>query len=472
MVQFTLPVGASTTRTAEVADMVQKYFLEAEAANTNTIFTLAGFRFGGSGQNGGSAFVSLKSWDDRPGTYNRADVIVERAMKTFADPTSPYFVRDARVIVMNPPPIQGLGQTDGFEMQVQADASTSRADLMRVRDKIVEVAARDDKISSIRVENAEENPQLRVIYDEEKAFALGLSLSDIDKTLSSAWSGVYINDFIDRARVKRVYMQGDMEFRSKPDDLYKWTVRNSAGKMTPFSAFATTKWEYGADSLTRYNGLASYELQGSAAFGVSSGQAMDEMDRIALENSEGTVHSWSGLSFQERIAGGQSIQLYLISILIIFLCLAALYESWTIPFSVLMVVPLGIFGAIVAVWLRGLENDVYFQVALLTTVGLSSKNAILIVEFVEFAHKQGKPLIAAAIEGASLRLRPILMTSLAFVAGVLPLAMSTGAGANSRISIGTGVVGGTITATVLAIFFVPLFYVIVKRIFDRNARLV
>ncbi|MDR3346798.1 MAG: efflux RND transporter permease subunit, partial [Campylobacteraceae bacterium] len=443
MVQFTLPAGASTTRTVEVADKVQEYFLTQEANNTNAIFTTSGFRFGGSGQNGGMAFLSLKSWDKRKGAENKADAIVARAAKVFSDKNSPYFIRDAKVIAMNLPAIQGLGQTDGFEMQIQADASTSREELMRVRDIIVQEAENHPKISSVRIENSEENPQLRVIYDEEKAFALGLSLGDIDKTLSAAWSGVYVNDFIDRARVKRVYMQGDMQYRSKPEDLNYWNVRNKDGTMTPFSVFADTKWEYGADSLTRYNGLASYQLQGAAVFGVSSGVAMDEMDKIALKNSQGTVHSWSGLSFQERLAGGQSTALYTISVLIIFLCLAALYESWTIPFSVLMVVPLGILGMVTAVYFRGLENDVYFQVALLTTVGLSSKNAILIVEFVENAYKKGKPLLAAAVEGATLRLRPILMTSLAFVAGVLPLAMSTGAGANSRISIGTGVVGGT-----------------------------
>ncbi|MDR1461378.1 MAG: efflux RND transporter permease subunit [Campylobacteraceae bacterium] len=470
MVQFTLPIGASTTRTAEVADMVKDYFMTQEANNTNAVFTISGFRFGGSGQNGGTAFISLKGWDERKGDFNKAEVIVERASKTFADSSSKYFIRDAKVIAMNPPVIQGLGQTDGFEMQIQADASVSRDELRVVRDAIIQEAETNNKISSIRAENAEENPQLRILYDEEKAFASGLTLSDIDKTLNAAWSGVYINDFIDRARVKRVYMQGDMQFRSKPEDLFLWSVRNKDGKMTPFSVFADTKWEFGSDSLTRYNGLASYELQGAAAFGVSSGAAMDEMDKIALENSKGTVHSWSGLSFQERLAGGQSFMLYTISVLIVFLCLAALYESWSIPFSVLMVIPLGIIGTISAAYFRGLNNDVYFQVALLTTIGLASKNAILIVEFVENAYKQGKPLFEAAIEGASLRLRPILMTSLAFVAGVLPLAVSTGAGANSRTSIGTGIVGGTLSATVLAIFFVPLFYVIIKTLTPKQSK--
>ncbi|MDR1008180.1 MAG: efflux RND transporter permease subunit [Campylobacteraceae bacterium] len=470
MVQFTLPIGASSTRTAEVADKVKDYFMMQEANNTNAVFTIAGFRFGGSGQNGGMAFVSLKGWDERKGDYNRADVIAERVSKTFADSSSEYFIRDAKVIAMNPPVIQGLGQTDGFEMQIQADASVSRDELRVVRDAIMQEAETNSKISSIRAENAEENPQLRVLYDEGKAFASGLTLNDIDKTLSAAWSGVYINDFIDRARVKRVYMQGDMQFRSKPEDLYLWSVRNKDGKMTPFSVFSDTKWEFGSDSLTRYNGLASYELQGAAAFGTSSGAAMDEMDKIALENSRGTVHSWSGLSFQERLAGGQSFQLYSISVLIVFLCLAALYESWSIPFSVLMVIPLGIIGTVSAAYFRGLDNDVYFQVALLTTIGLASKNAILIVEFVENAYSKGKPLFAAAIEGASLRLRPILMTSLAFIAGVLPLAVSAGAGANSRTSIGTGIVGGTLSATALAIFFVPLFYVIIKSIAPKKAK--
>ena len=466
MVQYTLPVGAITSRTVEVAEKIKEYFLTQESNNINSIFTISGYSSNSSGQNVGTAYVSLKSWDLRPDISSRSDMIGQRAAKTFADPASPYFIRDARVISMNPPVIQGLGSTDGFEFQLQADALTSRTTLAEVKDKILLEAGQNSKINSIRSDGTDNTPQLKIEYDIPKALALGLSMSNIDYTLSAAWGGIYVNDFIDRSRVKRVYIQGDAPFRSKPEDLYTWKVRNSNGTMTSFSEFATTKWDYGQEELTRYNGFASYQIHGSAANGTSSGVAMDEMDKLADKLSNGTMHSWSGLSYQERLSSGQSGLLYAISILIIFLCLAALYESWSVPFSILMVVPLGVIGAVIAVYFRGLDNDVYFQVALLTTIGLAAKNAILIVEFVDTAYKNGKPLLEAAIEGATLRLRPIIMTSLAFVAGIMPLAISTGAGANSRISIGTGIVGGTLTATIFAIFFVPLFFVLIKKVFS------
>lgn len=466
MVQYTLPVGSITSRTVEVAEKIKEYFLIEEAHNINNIFTISGFSSNSSGQNIGTAYISLKSWDLRPNTNNRSDNIGQRAAKTFADHKSPYFIRDARVISMNPPVVQGLGQTDGFEFQLQADAITSRTALAEVKEKIILEARQNSKINSIRADGTDDTPQLKIEYDTAKALALGLSMNNIDDTLSAAWAGVYVNDFIDRSRVKRVYIQGDAPYRSKPEDLYTWKVRNASGTMTSFEEFATTKWEYGPEELTRYNGFASYEIQGSAAPGISSGVAMDEMDAIADKHALGTMHTWSGLSYQERLSTGQSGLLYAVSILVIFLCLAALYESWSVPFSILMVVPLGVIGAVLAVYFRGLDNDVYFQVALLTTIGLAAKNAILIVEFVDTSYKNGKPLLEAAIEGATLRLRPIIMTSLAFIAGILPLALSTGAGANSRISIGTGIVGGTLTATVLAIFFVPLFFVLIKQIFS------
>ena len=466
MVQYTLPVGAITSRTVEVAEKIKEYFLTQEANNINSIFTISGYSSNSSGQNVGTAYVSLKSWDLRPDTNNNADAIGQRAAKTFADPKSPYFIRDARVISMNPPVVQGLGSTDGFEFQLQADAGTSRTTLAEVKEKILLDAAQNNKINSIRADGTEDTPQLKIEYDTEKALSLGLSMNNIDYTLSAAWAGIYVNDFIDRSRVKRVYIQGDSQFRSKPEDLYTWKIRNASGTMTSFSEFATTKWEYGPEELTRYNGFASYQIQGSAASGISSGVAMDEMDKIADKLSNGTMHSWSGLSYQERLSSGQAGLLYTVSILIIFLCLAALYESWSVPFSILLVVPLGVIGAVLAVYFRGLDNDVYFQVALLTTIGLAAKNAILIVEFVDTAYKNGKPLLEAAIEGATLRLRPIIMTSLAFIAGIMPLALSTGAGANSRISIGTGIVGGTLTATIFAIFFVPLFFVLIKKVFS------
>ncbi|WP_323597631.1 efflux RND transporter permease subunit [Aliarcobacter butzleri] len=464
IVRYTLPVGAVSSRTVDIAENIKNYFLTEEKNNVNSVFTISG----NSSQNSGMAYISLKSWDLRSGYENTSEVIGQRASKTFSNPNSPYFIRDAKIFTMSPPVVQGLGATDGFTFQLQADAGTAREKLAQVKDKILEEASKSEKISSIRSDDSEDTPQLKIVYDMEKAFSLGLSIKDIDSTLSAAWGGIYVNDFIDRSRVKRVYIQGEAPYRSKPEDLYTWKVKNSNGTMTSFREFATTSWEYGPTQLTRYNGFASYELEGSAALGVSSGVAMDEMDKIADSQASGTMHAWSGASYQERLSSGQAGILYAISILVIFLCLAALYESWSVPFSILMVIPLGVVGAVLAVYFRGLDNDVYFQVALLTTIGLVAKNAILIVEFVDTLYKKGVPLIEAAIKGATLRLRPIVMTSLAFIAGIIPLAISTGAGANSRISIGTGIIGGTITATILAIFFVPLFFVLIKNIFSKK----
>ena len=467
MVQFTLPVGASTSRTLEVAKAVEKHFLVDEKANTQAIFTISGFNFSGSGQNAGMAFVNLKDWSQRSGAANRSDTISHRATGALSG------LRDAQVFALTPPSINGLGQSDGFEFQLEATAGTTRDALKQMRDTLLAEAGKDAKLGAVRSGTLEDQPQLKVDVDEAKALSMGLSLTDIDDTLSAAWAGVYVNDFIDRARVKKVYMQGDATSRSKPEDLATWQVRGTDASgnatMTPFSSFASTEWTYGPESLSRYNGLASYSIQGAAANGVSSGTAMDEMQALAAKLPAGTTYSWSGQSYQERLASGQTGKLYAVSIVVVFLCLAALYESWSIPLSVLLVIPLGVVGAVLAATLRGLENDVYFQVALLTTIGLSSKNAILIVEFAAAARARGMGLVAAAIEGARLRLRPILMTSLAFIAGVMPLAVSTGAGANSRVAIGTGIVGGTLTATLLAIFLVPLFFVLVRRLFgDRT----
>ncbi|WP_116809615.1 efflux RND transporter permease subunit [Steroidobacter cummioxidans] len=464
MVQFQLPAGASMSRTLEVAKTIEKHFLETEKDNVNTLFTLSGFNFSGSGQNAGMAFVNLKNWKERKGIENRADTIAQRATMALST------VRDAQIFSLNPPSIAGLGQSGGFEFQLQANAGTSRATLTQMRDQLLGSARGDSDLSAVRLGSLPDTPQLHIDIDQAKASSLGLSLSDVNSALSAAWAGVYVNDFIDRARVKRVYMQADAPFRSSPDDLAQWYVRSQNGTMTPFSAFATTNWTYGPESLSRYNGLASYSIQGAAAPGVSSGTAMDKMEELVGKLPPGAGFDWSGLSYQERLAGGQKALLYSVSILVVFLCLAALYESWSVPFSVMLVIPLGVIGAVLAATMRGLENDVYFQVALLTTIGLSAKNAILIVEFAEAAYLRGANLMDAAIEAARLRLRPIIMTSLAFVAGVMPLAVSTGAGANSRISIGTGVVGGTVTATVLAIFLVPLFFVLVRKLFkDRPA---
>jgi len=466
MVQFSLPEGASFKRSNAVAREIERYFVEEESNNTEAIFTISGFSFSGGGQNAGMAFVALKDWSERPGVENRADTISNRATMKLSR------VRDAQIFSLNPPAIQGLGQSNGFDFQLLALSNTDREKFKTFRDTLMTNVQKESMFTAVRLGSLGETPQLKVEIDEAKAVALGLSLSDIDTTLNYAWAGNYVNDFVDRGRIKKVYLQGDVAFRSKPEDLDQWYVKSSSDVMTPFSSFATTSWSYGAQSLTRYNGLASYEIQGASAPGISSGVAMDKMEALQEALPTGTSFAWSGLSYQEKLSSGQTVKLYTISILVVFLCLAALYESWAVPFSVLLVIPLGVFGSVLAASLRGLENDVYFQVALLTIIGLSSKNAILIVEFAEAAYNRGATLMDAAVEGAKLRLRPILMTSLAFIAGVLPLALSTGAGANSRISIGTGIVGGTLSATFLAIFLVPLFFVLVRGMFPkRQARM-
>ena len=459
MVQYTLPAGATASRTAEVRQQVIDWFLTKEKANTNVIFTVDGFSFSGSGQNAGMAFVALKNWSLRPGEENSAQAIALRATKELSS------IRDATLFAMTPPAVDGLGQSNGFTFELMANGATDRNTLLKMRNQLIQAANQDPSLHAVRANDLPQMPQLQVDIDNNKAVSLGLSLSDVTSTLSSAWGGTYVNDFIDRGRVKKVYIQGDSDARAVPSDLGKWFVRGSDDSMTPFSAFATTRWEYGPESLVRYNGSAAYEIQGENADGFSSGVAMAKMEALANSLPAGTTWAWSGLSLQEKLASGQAMSLYAISILVVFLCLAALYESWSVPFSVIMVIPLGLLGAALAVWMRGLSNDVYFQVALLTTIGLSSKNAILIVEFAEASVAQGYSLTRAAMRAAQTRLRPIIMTSLAFIAGVMPLAVATGAGANSRVAIGTGIIGGTLTATLLAIFFVPLFFVLVKRLF-------
>ncbi|MBK0079315.1 efflux RND transporter permease subunit [Kosakonia sp. S58] len=458
MVQFTLPAGATATRTDAVAKKVTEWFLNNEKANTDAIFTVTGFSFSGSGQNAGMAFVSLKNWSERDGAQNTAQAIAQRASQQLAT------IRDATIFAMTPPSVDGLGQSNGFTFELLASGSTDRDRLLTLHNELLANANQRAELQAVRANDLPQMPQLQVDIDSNKAVALGLSLSDVSDTLSSAWGGTYVNDFTDRGRVKKVYIQGDSDFRASPSDLQKWYVRGSDNSMTPFSAFATTRWEYGPESLVRYNGSAAYEIQGENASGFSSGAAMTEMEHLADNLPAGTTWAWSGLSLQEKLASGQAMSLYAISIMVVFLCLAALYESWSVPISVILVIPLGLLGAALAAWMRGLSNDVYFQVALLTTIGLSSKNAILIVEFAEAAVQEGQSLSRAALRAARTRLRPIMMTSLAFIAGVAPLAIATGAGANSRIAIGTGIIGGTLTATLLAIFFVPLFFVLVKKL--------
>jgi multidrug efflux pump len=461
--QITLPPGATQARTLEAAKAIEKYFLGPEKKNIGAIFTVVGGSQAGSGQNAGRGFLSLAPWDDRKGTENTAQSITRRATQRLSS------LRDVQFNALNPPPVRGLGQSAGFTMELLNTSGLTREEFKAARDRILAAASDDPSLAGVRLGTLEDNPTLEVHEDQAKIGALGLSQADVDSTLAAAWGGNYVNDFIDRGRVKRVYVQGDAPYRSRPEDLGSWFVRTGTGGMAPFSAFATTSWGQAPSTLARFNGVPSYEFQGQAAEGHSSGEAMDTMAALAARE-RGVSVDWSGLSYQERLSGGQAPYLYALSLLVVFLCLAALYESWSIPISVLLVIPLGLLGAALAVAIRGLDNDVYFQVGLLTTMGLSAKNAILIVEFAELAEKRGRTAVEAALEAARLRLRPILMTSLAFIFGVLPLAVSTGAGAKSRVAIGTAVMGGMITATLLAIFFVPLFFVLVRRLFSGRTK--
>ena len=457
IIQFRLPAGATRGRTEEVQQRVERYLAQNEKANIKTMFTVAGGGGGGvSGQNTGQAFIAFTDWAQREGKENSADAIVARASAAFRG------LRDAQVFALVPPAIRGLGSSEGFTMELQNTGAMSQEKFNAARDELLAKANADPQLSGVRLTELPDIGTLRVDADQQKLAALGLSQADVNTTLSTAWGGRYVNDFIDRGRVKRVYVQGDAPYRAEPEDLYQWFVRNNAGEMVPFSSFASLGWSQAPTTLSRFNGIQSYEFQGQGAEGVSSGDAMERIAQLAGE-IPGTSIAWAGISYQERLSSGQAPLLYGLSIVVVFLCLAALYESWTIPIAVLLVIPLGLIGAVVAVTLRGLTNDVYLQIGLLTTMGLAAKNAILMIEFAEQAERKGARIIDAALEAARLRLRPILMTSLAFIFGVLPLAISTGAGANSRIAIGTAVIGGMLTATVLAIFYIPLFFVLVRR---------
>jgi multidrug efflux pump len=457
--QITLPVGASQTRTLAVAKKVEHFWLVDEQANTATAFVVAGFNFTGNGQNTASVFVHLKPWNERSGSRNRADAIVQRAMASFST------IRDAQVFALVPPAVRELGQSSGFDIEMEDRGGLGHDALVRAQNQFLALATKDPALQNVRPNSLADTPQLHIDIDQEKATALGLAIGDINNTLSIAWGGLFVNEFVDRGRVKQVQLQADAPYRMVPDDLYRWYVRGSTGTMAPFSSFASYKWTKGPANLLRYNGVGALEIQGTPAPGQSTGTAMNEVTKLFEQLPRGVGFEWTGLSYQERQAGSQTYALYGISALVVYLLLSALYESWSIPVAVMMVIPLGIVGAISAATLRGLYNDIFFQVGLLTTMGLSAKNAILIVEFAVDAQKRGESIRDAALEGARLRLRPILMTSLAFVAGVIPLAVSTGAGAASQNDIGTGVIGGMISATVLAIFFVPLFYEIVRERF-------
>jgi multidrug efflux pump len=457
--QVVAPPGAASERTQQVLDDVSDYLRKDEASNVQGVFEVNGFSFGGRGQNSGLIFVKLTDWSERPGERNKVQAIAGRAMAHFRQ------IKDAMVFAFSPPAALELGNATGFDFELLDRGNAGHDKLMAARNQLLGAAAGDPRLVAVRPNGLNDEPQYTVAIDREKANAQSLSIADINTTLSAAWASAYVNDFIDRGRVKRVFMQGADNSRMLPDQLDDWYVRNSLGQMVRFSSFATGQWTYGSPKLERYNGVPAIEIQGSPAPGQSTGTAMQAMQELASKLPPGFGYEWTGLSYEEQKSGSQTGLLYSGSLIVVFLCLAALYESWSIPAAVILVVPLGVVGAVLATSLRGLGNDVYFQVGLLTTIGLSSKNAILIVEFAKANFEAGMNLVDAAATAARERLRPILMTSLAFVLGVAPLAVSTGAGSGGQNAIGTGVIGGMLSATVLAIFLVPVFFVVVLRLF-------
>ena len=457
--QIQLPAGATQGRTLEVVQRVEDHFLQNEKQDVASVFAVTGFSFAGQGENMAIAFVKMKDWSERKGREHSVQAIAGRAMGRFMQ------YRDAMAFAFAPPAVLELGNANGFDFYLQDQAGVGRETLTAARNQFLGMAAQDKRLMAVRPNGLEDAPQLRLDIDTAKAGALGLSVSDINSLLSTAWGGSYVNDFIDRGRVKKVYLQADAPYRMQPQDLENWRVRNASGQMVPFSAFGSARWELGSPRLERYNGLPAVEVLGQPAPGLSSGVAMQAVQDIAAQLPQGVGLSWTGLSYQERLTGGQAPMLYALSLLVVFLCLAALYESWSVPFAVMLVVPLGVIGALLAAMSRGLSNDVYFQVGLLTTIGLSAKNAILIVEFAKAQMEAGKDAVSATLEAVRLRLRPILMTSLAFGLGVLPLALASGAGSGSQNAIGTGVLGGVVSATVLGLLFVPVFFVVVRRFF-------
>ncbi len=457
--QIVLPAGATQERTLAVLREVEHHFLEDEKEAVAALFTVAGFSFSGSGQNAGIAFVRMKDWKERPGARNTVQAVAGRSFGAFSK------LRDAMVFAFAPPAVLELGVANGFDMYLQDRAGAGHDALIAARNQLLGLAAKDPVLAAVRPNGQEDTPQFAVDIDTVHAGALGLSMADINATLSAAWGSAYVNDFVDKGRVKKVYMQADAPYRMVPEDLDKWYVRNAQGDMVPFSMFARGRWTFGSPRLERFNGAPAVEIQGQAAPGRSSGEAMAAMERLATQLPPGFGVAWTGLSYEERLSGAQAPLLYALSMLVVFLCLAALYESWSIPFAVLLIVPLGVLGALLAATGRGLSDDVYFQVGLLTTIGLSAKNAILIIQFAQAQILEGVALVPATLEAVRLRLRPILMTSLAFGGGVLPLALATGAGSGSQNAIGTGVFGGMVAATFLGLLFVPLFFVVVRRLF-------
>ncbi|BDG10049.1 efflux RND transporter permease subunit [Anaeromyxobacter paludicola] len=457
--QVMLPPGSTLEQTREVSRRVGDYFLQQEKEAVQSVLVVDGFGFAGRGQNVAIAFVSLKDWSQRKAPGLKAAAVAGRAMGAFAQ------YRGALAFAFTPPAVMELGNATGFDLQLQDRGGVGHEALMAARNQLLGAVRGEAGVAGVRPNGLEDTSEYKIDVDRQKASALGVSLADVNATLASTWGTSYVDDFLDGGRIKKVYMQADAPYRMRPEDVSRLYVRNAQGQMTPFSAFTTGRWTTGSPRLERFNGVPSLEILGAPAPGRSSGEAMAAMERLARQLPPGVGYEWTGLSFEERLSGSQAPALYAISLLVVFLCLCALYESWSIPLAVILVVPLGVLGAVGAAWAFGLSNDVYFQVALLTTIGLSTKNAILIVEFAkELEGREGRTLVQAALEAARLRLRPILMTSIAFVLGVLPLALSRGAGAGSQNAIGISLIGGMLSATFLAVLLVPVFFVVIRRL--------
>ncbi|MBD2820185.1 efflux RND transporter permease subunit [Xenorhabdus sp. 42] len=462
-----LPPSSTQEQTQKVLNKIDDYFHSQEEKVINSVFTVNGFGFGGRGQNMGLVFVSLKDWEHRKDKQEHVSAIIDRANKNF------FQIKEGLAYAFNLPAILELGSATGFDFRLIDKGNLGHEALLNARKKMLELAQQHpDILSNVRTNGQNDTPQYKIHIDQEKAEALGVSTNNIYSTLNTMFGGNYVNDFIDRGRVKKVYVQADAPYRMLPKDISNLYLRNYIGQMVPFSAFLDSSkepWAYGSPNLERYNGLPSVDIVGQAAPGRSTGEAMDLMEKLTLDLPKGIGYEWTGMSYQERLSGNQAPALYALSLIVVFLCLAALYESWSIPFSVMLVVPLGIIGALLATSIQGLSNDIYFKVGLLTTIGLSAKNAILIVEFSkDLMEKEGKGLIEATLNAVKMRLRPILMTSLAFMLGVMPLVLSNGAGSGAQNAVGAGVLGGMVAATSLAIYFVPIFFVVIKRRFTKK----
>jgi multidrug efflux pump len=460
--QAQLPAGATQERTVQVLRQLERHFLEDEKKTVEGVITVAGFSFAGRGQNMGLAFVKLKDWKLRNTPDLKAKAIAGRAMQAFSK------IRDGLVFAFVPPAVLELGVANGFDLELQDRGGLGHAKLMEARNQLLGTAMKAPKLIAVRPNGQDDSPQFKLDIDDVRAGAYGVSLGDINSALSTAWGSMYVNDFIQGGRVKNVFLQAGAKYRMLPEDIDIWYVRNDRGEMVPFSAFSTAHWQYGSPRLERYNGIPSVEIMGQAAPGVSTGEAMTEMENMVAKLPAGIGYEWTGLSYEEKHAGAQAPALYAISLLVVFLSVAALYESWTIPFVNMLMLPLGLVGAVTAVTLRGLPNDIYLQIGLLTTLGLSTKNAILIIQFIKAQLHQGHELVEATMSAVKIRLRPVIMTSLAFFFGTLPLALTKGAGAAAQNAIGTAVTGGLLSATFIDLIFIPFFFVLVSRLFGRG----